>query len=438
MTRLLPKSLLGQMALLIVAALLIAQAVNFALILNEREKLQLARRDTPPITRFAAVAANLHRLDMFEQRPRRRMQRFSLGVESIVGGARDAALEEQLREALDEANVSVRAVRAASGTIRMPGPRQREWRLVTLSAQLPDGRWLNARALARPIDRLFIWRLAAGTLALTILVLGPALWIAARIARPLRALRKAADRFDGTRAVEPVHPQGPTEVRHAIEAFNAMNRRVVTLVEEKDRMLGAIGHDLRTPLASLRLRAEGIEPAAERERMIATIADMHQMLEDILALARLGRPTEAERSVDIGALADAVVEEFCELGADVRFEPGARVVATIRPTLLRRAVRHLIDNAVKYAGGAQVSVRAEGGLVRIAIEDDGPGIVPSELNRVREAFYRIEPSRSRETGGTGLGLALAQAIAEAHGGRLDLANRAGGGLSATLVLPNAT
>ena len=207
------------------------------------------------------------------------------------------------------------------------------------------------------------------------------------------------------------------------------------MLDEKDRMLGAIGHDLRTPLASLRIRAESVEPEEEGARMIATIEEMTSMLDDTLALARTGRGVEQLRVVDVAALVDTVVEEFHALGQPVEMAGGARAIGRIQPNLIRRAVRNLVENAVKYAGAAQVAVRAVNGGIAIEVADDGPGIPEAELARAQEAFYRVEPSRSRETGGSGLGLTLARAAAQAHGGDLQLANRPEGGLLARILLP---
>lgn len=162
------------------------------------------------------------------------------------------------------------------------------------------------------------------------------------------------------------------------------------------------------------------------------------MLDDTLALARSGRAAEEARTFDLAALADAVAEEFRALGSEVETETGARVVARVRPNLLRRAVRNLVENAVKYAGAATVAVRGGSDMIAIEVADRGPGIAEAELARVQEPFYRVEPSRSRDTGGYGLGLALARAAAQAHGGRLELENREGGGLLATIVLPKRT
>jgi signal transduction histidine kinase len=256
-----------------------------------------------------------------------------------------------------------------------------------------------------------------------------------RLARPLRDLTRAANAFGGRTEPVAVPVRGPSDLRSAIEAFNAMNRRVLGLVDEKDRMLGAIGHDLRTPLASLRIRVESMEPEEDREAAIAKIAELTAMLEDILVLARSGRAREESRAIDLAALAEVVVEECRDLGQPVEFTDSARLVATAQPMLLRRALRNLIDNAVKYGGNARVAVHAEGDEALLRVEDDGPGMTPGEIARSTEPFYRLEASRNRETGGSGLGLAIARAIAESHGGRLDIRQRRPNGLAATIILP---
>ena len=315
------------------------------------------------------------------------------------------------------------------------GGQGHEVQSLLLSASLADGQWLNARMNTPRADPFLSARLGAATLLLYLIVLGATLFVASRLVRPLRALTGAAERFGGRGEPELVEPRGPADLRRAIDAFNAMNCRVVALLDEKDRMLGAIGHDLRTPLASLRIRAEGVEDDAERARMVATIDEMAATLEDILVLARSGRAREDERAMDVAALADAVVEEYRDLGQPVEMERGERQVLSVRPNLLRRAVRNLVDNAVKYGGSARVAVRTEGGELLIEVRDPGPGIPEDQLHAVLEPFHRLEASRNRNTGGSGLGLAIARAVAETHEGELRLANGAGGGLVATLALP---
>jgi signal transduction histidine kinase len=449
MRRLLPASLMAQMALLIGAALLVAQLVNFAFILNEREKLSLAQNQQPAIARFAAVTADFvrapaeFRFAVLEDGSRRGAEfRTASGNGLPPEVERDDRLERRLAEELREAGVAFAEVRAGVILERRP-PRQgaragatagREVNRLLLSARLGASLWLNGRIAAPRPDPWLQARLAAATLALYVIVLGATLLAVARLVRPLRDLAAAADRFGGRDSPPSVDPSGPSDLRRAIHAFNAMNRRVAALLDEKDRMLGAIGHDLRTPLASFRIRAESIEPEEERRRAIATIDQMAAMLEDILVLARSGRAREEARPMDVRALVDALVEEMREIGLDARIEPGERVVARVQPLLLRRAVGNLLENAVKYGSVAQVRVEERDGGVAIEVKDEGAGLPQEELERVLEPFYRGEGSRNRGTGGAGLGLAIARAVAESHGGGLNVRNGERG-LVATLTLP---
>ena len=169
--------------------------------------------------------------------------------------------------------------------------------------------------------------------------------------------------------------------------------------------------------------------------MAETIAEMSRTLDDILSLARLGRPSEPATDVDLTALVDAVVDDFRDLGADVLFDEVERVRMHLRPTLFRRAIRNLIENAIKYAGAAEVTIIADTRQVQVCVADRGPGIPDDGLKRVFDPFTRLESSRSRETGGIGLGLALAQAIVHDAGGTITLSNRDGGGLLAVIALP---
>jgi len=231
--------------------------------------------------------------------------------------------------------------------------------------------------------------------------------------------------------------RAPGDVQKTIDAFNAMSLRVSQLLREKDVMLGALGHDLRTPLSSLRIRIETMEPEAERLKAVRTIEEASNLLEDILELSRQGKSREPERTMNVSIIVDDMVEDYSETGAPVSAGETPRAVVLLRPVLLRRALRNLIDNAVSYGGSARVSVEPSGGRVRIHVDDDGPGMSAEALSSATDPFYRGEASRNRETGGAGLGLTLTEAIARAHGGALVLKNRDGKGFRATLDLPAA-
>ena len=169
--------------------------------------------------------------------------------------------------------------------------------------------------------------------------------------------------------------------------------------------------------------------------MADTIEEMNRTLDDILSLARLGRPSAPLVDVDLSALVDAVVEDFRDLGAPVSFEEAARLTMRLRPSLMRRALRNLIENAIKYGQHAAVRLVPGKDAVEIVVEDQGPGIPPERLSDVFEAFTRLEGSRNKDTGGIGLGLALARTIVRDAGGDIRLTNRPEGGLAATIVLP---
>ena len=259
-------------------------------------------------------------------------------------------------------------------------------------------------------------------------------WLAARVTRPLKRLTESADKFSGAAPLQPLKPEGPPDMRRAIEAFNGLSRRISDLLDEKDQMLGALGHDLRTPLASIRIRGASMRPVAERSALFSTVDGMERMIEDILTLARTGRSAEPVARVDVRALLLGVVGEFNAQGAPVELEPGEPIVWPLRPELITRALRNLVDNAVRYAGGGRLGVAAEGQVLSIRVEDEGPGLPVDQLEQVLRPFARLDQSRNRATGGAGLGLAIAMSIARLHGGTVELENRAEGGLSARLRL----
>ncbi len=259
-------------------------------------------------------------------------------------------------------------------------------------------------------------------------------WLSARVTRPLKRLTEAAERFSGSEPLETLETEGPPDMQRAIEAFNGMSGRISGLLDEKDQMLGALGHDLRTPLTSIRIRAAGMQPVKERAAVFGAVDGMERMIDDILTLARTGRSAEPVVAVDVRALVQAVVEEFRAQGAAVALAPGDAVTWPLRPDLLTRAVRNLVDNAVRYGGSARLGVAVEDRGLVIVVEDDGPGVPEDQLAGVLRPFSRLDQSRNSQTGGAGLGLAIAVSVARLHGGDVELKNRPEGGLAARLWL----
>lgn len=303
------------------------------------------------------------------------------------------------------------------------------------SVQLPDGQW----ATVSPPSSLWspwhsrILLTFVGTLAL---LLPLAWWMARRLARPIRLFAEAAERLGSDPHAPPLAETGPTEVRNAAHAFNDMQAKLNRYVEGRTQMVAAIAHDLRTPLTRLRFRAEQAEPDI-RDQMAADIEQMNGMISQALAYVRGETVREARAPLDLAALAASVVDDLAEIGADVRVEATGPVTVLGESLNLRRALANLIENAVKFAGAAEVAVAYVDGLAVVTVADTGPGLPPDELETVFEPFQRGEKSRNRNTGGAGLGLAVARGVARAHGGDVVLSNREGGGLVARLTLPAA-
>ncbi|MDH3231701.1 MAG: ATP-binding protein [Alphaproteobacteria bacterium] len=306
---------------------------------------------------------------------------------------------------------------------------------LTLSVPLADGSWLNVttRYRAPPVGWAWPSVLSMLTTALAIMII--AALTVRRITRPLTALAAAAEKLGRGEEAEALDESGPMEVRRTTAAFNAMQERLTRFVRDRTTMLAAIGHDLRTPITALRLRAELVEDEETRDKLLQILEEMQRMTEATLAFAREEATREATRMVDLAALAESLCDDLAELGMEVSFAGTERVPLACRPVSLKRAIRNLIENGVAYGKRARVTVDGSRDDVRIVIDDDGPGIPAQELERVFGPFVRLEGSRSRETGGIGLGMAIARSIVRGHGGDIVLENRREGGLRATIRLP---
>jgi signal transduction histidine kinase len=270
---------------------------------------------------------------------------------------------------------------------------------------------------------------------MAIIILAVSVWAVRRVTSPLASLAAAAQRLGGDLNAPPMAESGTAEVRQASRAFNTMQTQLRGLIENRTRMLAAISHDLRTPLTLLRLRAENVADAQEREKMLATIDEMDRMVAATLQAARDEAKAEGRRRTDLTALLASVVDDMADAGLPVEMEPASPMIYECQASALKRALTNLLDNAVKYGKEARATIRSTPQAIEIAIDDKGPGIPENELAHVFQPFYRVEGSRSRETGGIGLGLAIALSAVEAHGGELTLSNRPEGGLRASVRLP---
>ncbi|WP_018897910.1 ATP-binding protein [Rhizobium sp. 2MFCol3.1] len=303
-----------------------------------------------------------------------------------------------------------------------------------LAVKIDDGVWLNCASYK--LDTSFWWNSKSLTsLAITAFVLSLiGIFIARRITRPLRRLAASAEALGRGENLPALPEEGPSDVKATAVAFNRMQRRLHRFVEDRTRMLAAIGHDLRTPLTSLRLRAEFVKEPEVRAKMISTIDEMQAMTEAAIAFARGEANVEDTRTIELQALVGSICDDLSDIGHPIEFVDGPRTTYRCRPDGLRRAVRNLAENAVRYAGHAKVCVRQGPSGVDIVIEDKGPGVPEAMWEQVFAPFFRLETSRNRDTGGVGLGLSIARAVARQHGGDIVLASNEPG-LRAIISLP---
>ncbi len=461
-----PRSLLGQTMLALALALLVAQTIYASLLYraaDERREVALLNAAAfeffsgPMRLRAQVEQARPQRLGPgLRNRPRivPRELRYQLAPQSPVaaGEQRLVQREKQLadmlqRQGVRTANLLIIERQAladpevAALAAQSPGVRNRIERLsprillVALRRENSNA-WEVVRLPVPRMERGVITGLVVQTVILFAVLMAILYGVLRRLTGPLAALtrRTAAIATPGSPST-PLEPQGPEDVRQLMAAHNAMEARIGAMLAEKDVMLGAIGHDLKTPLAALRVRIESVEDDGQRAKMAATIEDITRTLDEILELARIGRAGNPPERAALSALVASVVEEFEDMGEPVTLVEGPRVSADVHVTWLKRALRNLISNALRYGGGATVSVLQEPGTIVLRVEDAGPGIPEGLLGSITEPFVRGEASRSRATGGAGLGLTLARAVAEERGGELVLANRPTGGLVAEIRLP---
>ncbi|MDE3121373.1 MAG: HAMP domain-containing protein [Paracoccaceae bacterium] len=456
-----PATLRGQIILTIVVALAIAQALTLWLFIDQRA---LAVRSALALE-AADRAGNIARLlqdapvDLHPQILRAAsspLVQFSLAKAPIVEGADHPGpnwIAQRIRTILGPGNDGSVRVEMLHGpmTDAMPPMAgatpsmlrmhqemtggQRSTLELKLSISLPKGDWLNmVSRFHEPPYQIVGSEIA--TFIVTAALLAMVLWLAlSRVVGPLQGLALAADRLGRGEDTEPLRPEGPEEMRRVASAFNQMQERLHRFVNERTKLLGAVGHDLRSPLTALRVRAEMVDDEETRDRMIATIVEMQEMVEATLAFARGMATTEPVESVQLVDFLGGLTDEISEAGGAVTLGHVPGVVMRMRRNAMRRAVRNLIENALRYGTRATVSAREDVGGVTITVEDEGPGIPPESLERVFDPFVRLETSRSRETGGIGLGLSIARTIVLAHGGQIALENRPEGGLRAIVRLP---
>ena len=298
-----------------------------------------------------------------------------------------------------------------------------------------DGAWLVATSREFSVRVRRPWLILALNLAgVAIAVVLVSVIAARRVIRPLEHLAAAARRVGFNRSVETVTERGPKELRDIVRAFNEMQARLKAFVDDRTQMVAAMSHDMRTPLARLRLRSEYIRDRAQQRKMLEDLSEMEAIVEMTLSYATQDAYREAQQKVDLAAMVQGICDAMIDAARQAGYEGPNHLVCPCQPLALRRALANLVENACKHGIRAHVSLTESERAAIVTIRDEGPGIPEDEFEKVFAPFYRLERSRNRGTGGTGLGLTLARGIVRAHGGRIALANGAPG-LIVTVTLP---
>jgi signal transduction histidine kinase len=463
--RFLPQSLFGRLMLVLASGLIVAQLLSAAINLAERDTVLVRAMGMQPAQRIADV---VRLLDSLSPAERARivsilnvpplvvsLDRAPVSKESDSTSAAHAVMfAAVLRSALGDER-PIRVTMTGAPPMWMHGPVRAADRFpmdgpygpsgmhrfppdgvsMLTQVRLQDGTWASFDAQLSPAAAGLPWRVLL-TLAILLAAVLLLSYVAVRwVTRPLNVLATAADELGRDINRPPLPESGPLEVSRAARAFNTMQTSLVRLIDERTRLLTAMSHDLKTPITRMRLRAELLENDSLREKFDKDLLEMESMITQTLEFMRGVTQREPEQPVNVMALLESLQADNEAMGRTVTMDGGVTRPFSAVPQLLKRCISNLVDNATLY--GQRAEIRVDEGLseLTIRIRDRGPGIPDAELEKVFEPFFRLEGSRSRETGGTGLGLSIARNIARAHGGDVHLRNHEDGGVEATLSLP---
>ncbi len=465
MNRLLPATLFGRLVLILLGGLLVAQLVGAAILLRDRATALYETTGHYAVQRIVGIVNVLDELSAEQRRlvlPA--INTAGLRVAFAPGPGREPAVDGEnmaatrlrtvLRGALGEereVQIAVIAAKALPADLRGPRPRhmghmaRQHMRFMggppfadasfLVRAQLHDGQWVSiAHGLPQ---EAFTWpvKLLLTLAVLLVSVIALSLIAVRWVTRPLVKLGRAADELGRDIQRPPLEELGPLEVRRAAQAFNTMQARLAQFLRDRAQMLAAVSHDLKTPITRLRLRAELLDNPEMKAKFVNDLDEMESMARATLDFLRDADTRETAQPIDVNALIESLQADADEMGQEVVVHGSADSPFSGRPLALQRCLRNLIDNAVKYGKRASVKVNDSAEYLQIIVADEGPGIPEQQLEQVFEPFVRLEPSRSRETGGVGLGLSIARDIARAHGGDIVLRNHSSGGLEVVLTLP---
>jgi signal transduction histidine kinase len=465
---LLPRSLFGRMILVLMLGLIAAQMLSAAILFREREQHFLQIRVTRSAQRINDAVRVLEALNAEQRRSVVQLFRsntfsvslgdsvappgesdselsdtandFAAGLRSILGGQRTIKAQAMYGTDASTGNAESRSERSDPlKSDAAPLAREPRFQPLTLSAQvsLADGTLVNFRDQFPRDSGRWPYRLAFDLFvrlaAVVILSLIAVRWVT----QPLSSLAKAAENLGANINRPPLDESGPSEVSRAAHAFNRMQSRLANYLNDRARVLAAMSHDLKTPITRLRLRTELLDDPDLRARFAKDLDEMESMVRSTLDFMRGVETGEPFQPIDFMALLESLQADFEEIGYPVRIQGHTTSTLMGKPRALKRCLNNLIENAVKYGKNATIIVEEEEARLVLKIEDEGPGIPADEQQNVFAPFYRVETSRNRDTGGSGLGLSIARSIAQDHRGDITCRNLETSGLQVIVTLPKS-
>ncbi len=441
-----PQSVRGQLILLLLGCLLAAQMLSLSYFLHDKNRQLLDYRAFDAVERLLSTAKMLKTLpdddeDAIVRTPSEWGMQFTITdtapqVRDELQLSEDLAifLKNKFGLTLGDGFILAAAEIGRQQELTDHGDKPGRNLVLLASIALDDGRWLTARDVLR-LPKPWAWQLTATILATISIVVAVVWTIVAKITTPLRHLSDAAENLGRSETLQPISASGPSELRKLTHAFNDMADRLTRLLNERARMLAAIGHDLKSPITAMRLRIELLDDGDPKDRLGVCLDEIQELVDGALSLSRSSDTTEPEVVFQLEDLMNELVDDLSAAGGDITLVNPHHFFIYGRRAALKRALRNVVENALRYGHRARVFVRPAMGDVCLLIDDDGPGVPEADRIRIFNPFVRLEESRCRETGGSGLGLALAKSIIDAHEGKIRYEEADSGGARAVIILP---
>jgi signal transduction histidine kinase len=448
MHRIWPDTVVARAAAILVVALLAVHVIGYLTYRAGMESIANAARDRGLAERVVSIKRAIASIPEPEKRDKAAHALSSGSLEvhwgkvsQVVGNvpptSRAAATAERLKQLVpDLGSESFRIGYADDGALAA-GETEAYRHMLVLSVRLEDQSWVNFAAPTLGSLPHTDWMQHLAALCIGVVIILIAILLLRWVTRPLKVLAEAAEGFSLDEKHERLDESGPAEVRRAARAFNSLRDRIQTLVAERTQALAAVSHDLRTPITRVKLRSELYEDETTRDLIEADLSEMESMIDSTLEYLRAGESNEPVRLIDLSAVVQTVVDDAIDRGRDITFSGLEHAVVRGRLVAMKRALWNVVGNALKYATQVEVNLTETATAFLVTVTDDGPGVPNELIERLFEPFFRVEESRNRETGGTGLGLTITRAIMRAAGGDVTITNNPGAGLRVCLSFPKA-